>query len=164
MNASDILKYGDSFLHRTLESIPDSEWDTENVCGWWSVKNIMAHLATYEIVLSELLQNFIDGSPTPTLMQMADHDNFNDAQVAARQDKSAAEVRGEYNAMHAKNMELITHLTPEKLREVGTLPWYGAEYALDDYIVYTFYGHKREHGAQVAIFKDQLKAAGKIKA
>jgi hypothetical protein len=164
MNASDILKYGDSFLQRTLESIPDSEWDTENVCGWWSVKNIMSHLTSYEVVLSELLQNFLDDSPTPTLMAMADHGLFNDVQVAARKDKSPAEVRDEYNAMHAKNMGLIAQFAPEKLREVGTLPWYGMEYALDDYIVYSFYGHKREHGAQIDVFKDKLKAARKIKA
>ena len=31
----------------------------------------------------------------------------------------------------------------------GTLPWYGDEYALDDFIVYTSYGHKREHGPQI---------------
>jgi len=163
MNASDILKYGDSFLQRTLESIPDSEWDTENVCGWWSVKNIMSHLASYEVVLSELLQNFLDDSPTPTLMEMADHGKFNDVQVAERKDKSPAEVRDEYNTIHAKNMSLIAQFTSEKLREVGTLPWYGMEYALDDYIVYSFYGHKREHGAQIDVFKDKLKATGTIK-
>jgi hypothetical protein len=31
------------------------------------------------------------------------------------------------------------------------------EYSLDDYIVYSSYGHKREHGAQINVFKDTLK-------
>jgi hypothetical protein len=31
------------------------------------------------------------------------------------------------------------------------------EYALDDYIVYAYYGHKREHSAQIAVFRDLVK-------
>ncbi len=38
----------------------------------------------------------------------------------------------------------------------GPLPWYGPEYDLDDFIAYTFYGHKREHSAQIAAFADVL--------
>jgi proline iminopeptidase len=29
------------------------------------------------------------------------------------------------------------------------------EYALDDFIVYNYYGHKREHSAQIAVFRDR---------
>jgi hypothetical protein len=32
---------------------------------------------------------------------------------------------------------------------VGSIPWYGPEYALDDLLVYTMYGHKREHAPQL---------------
>ena len=39
-------------------------------------------------------------------------------------------------------------------RQSGTLPWYGMEYALDDFLVYIYYGHKREHSAQIAAFRD----------
>ena len=49
-----------------------------------------------------------------------------------------------------------TRMDAETLRQVGTLPWYGAEYALDDYLVYAFYGHKREHSGQISVFKDHL--------
>ena len=50
----------------------------------------------------------------------------------------------------------------EVLRRPGTLPWYGAQYALDDFIVYQYYGHKREHTAQINVFKDLLKQSGKL--
>jgi hypothetical protein len=32
---------------------------------------------------------------------------------------------------------------------VGTIPWYGPEYSLNDLVVYQMYGHKREHGPQL---------------
>jgi hypothetical protein len=54
---------------------------------------------------------------------------------------------------------LINRIPAERCRQVGTLPWYGAEYALDDMLVYMYYGHKREHAAQIAAFRDRLRAA-----
>ncbi len=65
-------------------------------------------------------------------------------------------VLGEYNDAHAQVMSIVAQISPETLRQTGTLPWYGAIYALDDFLVYAFYGHKREHSAQIASFHDQL--------
>jgi hypothetical protein len=45
------------------------------------------------------------------------------------------------------------------LRAPGTIPWYGAEYALDDLIVYFNYGHKREHAGQIGLFRDAARAS-----
>jgi hypothetical protein len=41
-------------------------------------------------------------------------------------------------------------IAPEVWQEVGTIPWYGAEYSLDDLVVYQQYGHKREHDPQLS--------------
>jgi len=84
--------------------------------------------------------------------------NFNDPAVAARKGTSVKEVLGEYNDTNAQVMSLATRIPVETFRQTGTLPWYGIEYALDDFIVYTQYGHKREHSAQIAAFRDQLNA------
>ena len=66
----------------------------------------------------------------------------------------------ELNQAHAQVLELIQQVPEAEARRPGTLPWYGAEYALEDYLVYQFYGHKREHSAQIAAFRD-LVVAGK---
>ena len=63
----------------------------------------------------------------------------------------------EFNDAHAQVMSLATQISSERFRQTGTLPWYGMEYALDDFLVYTFYGHKREHSAQIAAFGDRLR-------
>jgi hypothetical protein len=54
-------------------------------------------------------------------------------------------------------MDLIRQIPLETRRKSGLLPWYGAEYDLEDYITYAFYGHKREHCAQIAVYRDTLK-------
>jgi uncharacterized protein (TIGR03083 family) len=156
MQASDILKYGTSFFQGTLDGVPDSEWSTPDVCGVWSVKDIVAHLASYENLLSDILADFPD-VPSSVVQTMMDPYAWNDEMVASRRDKTREEVLAEYNEGHARNLMLIAKVTPDRCREVGLLPWYGTEYSLDDFLVYSFYGHKREHGAQVNVFKDVLK-------
>jgi hypothetical protein len=163
MNASDILHYGHDFVLRNLVDLPMEHWDTENVCGWWSTKHIIGHLTSFECVLVEVLHSFGSGGPTPYLTaHNADPGKFNDDQVDQRKDRPAQAVFDEYQAQHAKTMELIAHIPAETLRKPGTLPWYGELYALDDLIVYQYYGHKREHMAQVNVFKDLLKHSGKL--
>jgi uncharacterized protein (TIGR03083 family) len=157
MNTVDILKYGHQTVLRTLEGLPESDWETGGVCGVWSVKDIIAHLASYEHWLVEVLSGFLEGGPTPTMDKMAQQpEQFNDAEVELRRSKSAAAVLAEYKETQAQTMALAARIPAETFRQNGTLPWYGAEYDLDDFIVYTFYGHKREHCAQIAVFRDGL--------
>ncbi len=66
------------------------------------------------------------------------------------------EVLDEFNDAYAQVTSLAVQIRPELFRETGTLPWYGMGYALDDVIVYMYYGHKREHSAQIAAFRDRL--------
>ena len=158
MNASDILKYGNNTVLTMLEDLPQSTWETRNVCGWWSVKNIVTHLASFEHILNEVLNSFVGRGPTPYSDQFMSMGGqaFNDFQVDIRKDKTAADALREYEQAHAKSMDLVGQISGEQLRKPGTLPWYGLEYALDDFIVYQYYGHKREHMAQVGVFKDSV--------
>jgi len=157
MNASDILKYGQGTVHQAIEGLPESAWETPGACGVWSIKDIIAHLASYEHVLVDVLSTFVGGASTPYLSKFTDPGgNFNDLEVAARKGKSVKEVLDEFNDTYALVMSLITRIPVETFRQAGTIPWYGMEYALDDYIVYAEYGHKREHSAQLAAFRDHL--------
>ncbi len=157
MDAEDILKYGHRTLISNLEGIPPEQWSTSGVCGYWSVKDILAHLASYEQVLVEVLGNLVDGRPTPTLKLFA-HGNFNDEQVELRRGNTPVQVRAEYEDACQKAQKLIRQVPVETRRKKGVLAWYGDEYDLEDFLVYTFYGHKREHSAQIAVFKDTLKS------
>lgn len=164
MHAMDILKYGHLTVAGTIEQVPESEWESPNVCGWWSTKDIIAHLASFEQALVELLNQILGSEgPTPTLDSFSQSpQEFNDIQVARRQDKTAAEVRAEYVETQAQTMALLAQIPVTRQRQMGLLSWYGPEYDLEDFLVYSFYGHKREHMAQVAIFLDLLAQQGKI--
>jgi hypothetical protein len=157
MNAVDILKYGHLTVLQTLDGFPESAWDTPGACGNWSVKDIIAHLASNELVLVDVLTTLRGSGPTPVLDRFLElRGQFNDTEVSSRKEQTIKEVLEEYNDTHTQVMSMVTQLSSETLRQNGTLPWYGEVYALDDFLVYAYYGHKREHSAQIAAFRDRL--------
>ncbi len=159
MNAADVLKYSHTFVLGTMTAFPEDEWETPNVCGAWSTKDIIGHLASFEHMLIDVLHTFIDDPPTPCLNEFLEvgNERFNDIEVGARNNTSPRAVWDEYQSAQAETMNIIARIALARRRELGTLPWYGAEYDLEDFIAYTYYGHKREHMAQVNVFLDSLK-------
>jgi hypothetical protein len=158
MNAGDILKYGQQTVLQAIDGFPEIAWETPGACGVWSVKDIIAHLTSYEEVLIDILSGFVSRQPTPSLdTYIEPGGKFNDAEVERRKDKTMKEVLDEFNDAHTQVMMLVVQIRPEVFRQAGMMPWYGAEYALDDVLVYMYYGHKREHSAQIAAFHDGLR-------
>lgn len=67
MHAEDVLYWGHVGLMDSLKEFDQTQWNAGGVCGWWSVKHILAHLSSYELVLGDVLASFVDDSPIPHL-------------------------------------------------------------------------------------------------
>jgi hypothetical protein len=161
MNVGDVLKYGHEMVVQTLDGLAEPDWLTPGVCGVWSVKDIVAHLASTELVIVDALTTLVGSGPTPHLDAFKQKDpQQNDKDVARRRTWSVAQTRAEYTDAAKRVLDMATRVSPEIARRPGTLPWYGAEYALDDFLVYMSYGHKAEHCAQIAVHRDRLKSRG----
>ena len=78
--------------------------------------------------------------------------------MAQRVDQPPESILAEYTSAHTRVITLAGRLPGSLWAQTGTIPWYGAEYSLDDFIVYQYYGHKREHSAEIAAFADRLNA------
>ena len=158
MNVIDILRYGHETVVTAVAELPESEWDVPGVCGNWSVKDIVAHLASFEQLLIEVSLSVLQNDPpTPVLdLLLVDEARFNDIEVAKRRDHTIEVIWTEYKTAHETAVSLINQIPQEKLRQKGLLPWYGPAYDLEDFLVYTYYGHKREHCAQIDLFRDRL--------
>jgi hypothetical protein len=161
MNTDDVLNYGHQTVVEAVKGLPVEAWYTPGVCGVWSVKEIIAHLASFEQMLVDVLNSLLDDTlPTPTLDRLVeDYVTFNDAEVEARRHKTAEEVWAEYNEAYTRAAALLARIPYEGRRLNGVLAWYGPDYDLEDFITYSFYGHKREHCAQIAVFRDRLAEA-----
>jgi len=159
MNARDILPYGQLALLGTLDGMPAAGWSTPGACGRWSVKDIIAHLASYELVLVDVIGSLLETGATPHLDRFRqDGPAFNDAEVERRRAWTPDETLAELARAHAQTLALIADVPDEERRRVGTLLWYGTDYALDDLLVYMAYGHKREHAAQIAAARSRTAA------
>jgi hypothetical protein len=159
MNAIDVLTYGDGEVRAAVAAFPPTEWETPGAAGEWRARDVIGHLAAFELLLAEVLAELRGHEgPTPLLDEYRElgPEAFNDEEAAKRARTPAAALVAEYEQANAHVMELARLLPPEGFVLRGTLPWYGAEYSLDDFIAYGYYGHKREHCAQLASFVDAL--------
>lgn len=154
MDALDILHYGDLEVRRGFDGLSADAWQRVGVTRRWSPRDLLAHLASYELLLGDVLQSVLGSAPTPTLDAMkADHEHFNDLQVSARAGQGPEALMREYIEAHERVQSLARALGPERLRATGSIPWYGDHYALDDFIVFANYAHKREHIGQLKQFR-----------
>jgi len=158
MNAVDKLKRGHEIVLQACEAFPEMSVETPGACGMWSVKDIIAHLVSYEHVLIDVLHTFVGGSDTPNLHRLwAMGSQFNEAEVSRYKAKPLHDILTEFNTLHTRSVSIAMEIPDEKFSQNNSLPWYGAEYDLDDFIVEHCYGHKREHSAQIAAFGDLMR-------
>lgn len=153
MNAPTLLHDAYTTLLKAACAVPQTAWRETEVCGTWTIQDVLAHMASFEQVTVEALTGFLRAAPTPLIDQLvADNLRFNEEQVAQRCHLPAQAILDEYDAAHATAQRLLEQIPPEMRQQNGTLPWYGNEYDLDDYLAY-MYGHAREHAAQIDHFR-----------
>ena len=148
MNAIDVLTYGQKTILATMSRYRPDDWD-RIALGVWTAKDLLGHLGAFEVRFADILATFVGAPPASDLMS-ADPRTFNDDQAAIRKDWTIEQVTQEFLDANERVMTHAAAITPERWREVGTIPWYGAEYSLDDLLVYQMYAHKREHDPQLS--------------
>ena len=156
MNPVDILRFGQRDIDGQIDRLRPADWDAIAL-GTWTTKDLVGHLGAYEVRFVEVLTRFVGEEPATSLVR-APLATFNDDQAAVRRDWPVDAVVSELRDAHRSAMELVPRIPVERWREIGTIPWYGPEYALDDLVVYTMYGHKREHGPQLDAALEQSRA------
>jgi hypothetical protein len=160
MNADDVFRFGHLTVMGCVEQLPEGGWEAPGVCGVWSARDVLAHLASYELLAGDIFATILGEEPGPTLdLLLSRGDAFNEEQVAQRRGLTPEATVTEYVAANERASALLARIPVERRRQNGVLPWYGAEYDLDDVIAYMSYGHKREHSAQIAEFCARLASA-----
>jgi hypothetical protein len=147
VHARDILRYGQADIDAIVDRYRPDDWG-RIALGVWTAKDLLGHLSAYEARFAEVLAGFAGEEPV-TSLRFEPPATFNDDQAAVRKDWPVETVIAELRDAHTLVMRYVDRIPAERWREVGTIPWYGAEYSLDDLAVYTMYGHKREHGPQL---------------
>lgn len=56
MNITELLNSGHQTVLKAVEELPETMWEQPGACGDWSIKDIIAHLASFEAALAHVLQ------------------------------------------------------------------------------------------------------------
>ena len=156
MDAAEVLDNSHMMIIQAVDHLPELEWDIPNVCGEWSVKEIIAHLTSYEQVLIDLFNTFMGQEPTPYMLKyINDGPKFNREEVEKRKYQLAFQVLEEYNDRQVEAVSLLEKIPVEKVRQPGAVPWYGQERCLAD-VIDIFYNHTCEHCAQITEFRNKV--------
>jgi hypothetical protein len=124
--------------------------------GDWSVKDVLAHLVTMEHLMEDVLKGFLEGGPTPYMDGLAtSRDQYQEEQVQLHKNTLPEALLKDLNETGEKVILMALRIPPETLRQAGSLPWYGEVYDLEDYLIYTHFGHKTEHVAQLDYYFSQ---------
>ena len=147
MNIVDVLTYGQRDIERLLKRLEPGHWEAVAL-GVWTTKDLVGHLGAFELRFADVLATFAGEAPESDLTA-ANPATFNDEQAAVRRGWTVDAILDELRNANVRAMRLARAIPDETWRRVGTIPWYGPEYALDDLAVYSMYGNKREHGPQI---------------
>jgi hypothetical protein len=147
MQTLDVLMYGQRTVRSTIDRYGADDWE-RIALGVWTAKDLLGHLGAFEVRFADQLAPFA-GDPVESDLPSADPRTFNDDQAAVRKDWPVEKVMAEFLEAHERVMRHARAISAEVWREVGTIPWYGPEYSLNDLVVYQQYGHKREHDPQL---------------
>lgn len=156
MFITGLLEFGHQTVLRSIEGIEGENWESGKVVGEWSAKDVLNHLTSMEHIFLDVLNSIIEkNKPTPNLdgyLSKGPHIYCNE-QVEARRPMPITATLHEFEEVHAEVMAAVERIDPTLLSQKGTLSWYGDMYALDDYMVYSNYGHKIEHATQLELYR-----------
>ena len=130
-------------LDKVLDGLTDEQMLVPGVCGVWSAKDIVAHLAEWQRMVLGWYAAGVRGetvkTPAPDL-NWAQTPTLNQRIYERHKDVPLAEVRADFAATDADLVALVRALSEAELLEAGAHAWTGKN-ALASYVSPCTCGH-----------------------
>jgi hypothetical protein len=142
------LDAGRQELFAAARLVPTEQRALYPVCGPWTARDVIGHLADWEWIGVEGLRNMVAGR-APGVEAIRDIDLWNAERVEARRAQPWAVVWEELHAARRAFVEAVDALDPELLGKVHAFPWGGHGTAYNWVSLYI--AHDREHAEQLRL-------------
>jgi predicted RNase H-like HicB family nuclease/uncharacterized damage-inducible protein DinB len=129
-------------LLKAAALVPAGERASRPVCGHWTLKDVLGHLADWESFGAEGLHLMAQGQPPPE-EPIGDVDGWNENHARARRNQSWEEVWRDLHAAHRALSAGLQEISEADLGRTFPFPWGPAGTAYQWVCVYV--GHDREH-------------------
>jgi hypothetical protein len=126
--------------------VQESERDTRAVCGHWTLKDLLGHIADWEAFGSEGLDHMAAGQP-PIVELIEDIDAWNEEHVLARRAEPVEEVEAHLDLVRQVLRTVLERMSQEDLALVFPVPWGGE--STPYYWVSIYVDHDREHARDI---------------
>jgi hypothetical protein len=128
--------------------VPPEDRMSRCVCGEWTLKDVVGHLADWEWVGVEGLRDMAAGR-TPQCEQVADIESWNQAHVEARRDQLWEEIWADLQGAREGLAGVLDEMSEEALARSHRFPWgpQGTAYLW----VRVFISHDREHAKDLRV-------------
>ena len=122
--------------------VPPEDWASRPVCGEWTLKDVLGHVADWEWFGVEGLRLMSAGQP-PQVENVEDIDAWNRAHVEARRSQAWKVVWADFHAARQALLEVLEGMSQAGLAWSFPFPW-GPEGTAYRW-VYVYLAHDREH-------------------
>jgi hypothetical protein len=129
-------------LLATVDLIPLSERTSRPVCGYWTLKDLVGHIADWELVGVEGLRDMAAGRP-PEIASIPDIEAWNREHAAAREDQPWETCWEDLHRIREQLLEVLRGMGQEQIERSYRFPW-GPEQTAYEW-VRVFATHDREH-------------------
>ena len=121
----DVIHMEREQLDKLIEPLPEDQMIAAGVEAYWSVKDILAHIAAWERMAYDRIQAALSGESLyfPLIKGDEDVDQFNAEVYAKNKDRSLEKVMKEYHDSHQDLLDLIETLQDEFLASPLPFDW-----------------------------------------
>lgn len=127
-------------LRDSYAGLPAARLTEPGVSGDWSVKDVLAHVTTWEAEALQHLPVILDGGRPRRYVTYGGIDAFNALMTAEKQALSLAQVLRQLDETHGRLLDLVAHLPEDQL---------GAGSRVRRRLRLDTYGHYPQHAAAI---------------
>jgi DinB family protein len=144
------LEAGRRALLELIASVPEAILDRKGVVGDWSIKNVLAHLAAWDLVVAQALPERLATGQTPEVLKLitADEDAWNALQVDEGEELTPEDQLAEFEWTRSVLLQYLRSLDDATLAKRA--PWQGWDDTLAEYIMQGVGAHEHEHTEHIA--------------
>jgi hypothetical protein len=142
----DNMQRGYAALEAVLTPLDQDQVTTAGVNGDWSIKDILAHIVTWQQVLVDRLQAATRGEKPATLLDGTEEevDRLNAQFYEESKGRPFAQVLADFRTSYWQIVEIVQTISDEELTDPHRFAWMGGE-PLWRLIAGDTYGHYPEH-------------------
>jgi hypothetical protein len=133
---------------KCFEGLTDSMLGESGVVGYWSIRDVMAHMTTWEEEALKALPLILEGRPLPRYTRYGGIDAFNAREQERKRSLSLERVKHDLGATHQRLAEFLAS-APESAYASGGR--FRHRLRLDTY------HHYREHTLQIFAWREKQK-------